>query len=86
MDCKKAQLGEGNMTPSEQARADAMADAETLRLACRDLLGWSLYPRTLDAGYAIDWPQGDLATLAYHHAFLSARAAFCAVPGLRGDR
>lgn len=73
------------MTASEQARADAMADAETLRpwLLSR---GWgdtssarSLY---LGAGF----PPLDDPRHAGRVARARARAAFRAVPGLRGGR
>jgi hypothetical protein len=71
------------MTLSEQARADAMADAETLRN-----YGWqtggdlnSLLHR---CGSFSRWaPQGPRFVDA---AIYAASAAFRAVPGLRGDR
>jgi hypothetical protein len=78
------------LSPSEQARADAMADAETLRLNAytSDLC--------LAAGHGgrcaqrLRFPLGERGGLlgspedfAQHHALFAARAAFRAVPGLR---
>ncbi len=72
------------MTASEQARADALADAETLlgnlpvaRIPW-DLLRLRMEVTTLSR-------RGLLAALDRHGQDL-ARAAFRAVPGLRGDR
>lgn len=69
--------GRSNLMPA----ADALADAETLRLAWRDILSWS-DPRIFDATYGMEWPGGQPAGAAA----VSARAIFRAVPGLRGDR
>jgi hypothetical protein len=79
------------MTTSEQARADAMADAETFMR----VLG-ICYPVSKDsygAAYHAQWcaeqaliessPNGRIQC-AYAYAAASARAAFRAVPGLRG--
>ena len=77
------------MTKSEQARADALADAETLRLVVTSmsppgpLKGVALW--TVRAG----WPTGlrvEFARQPYKSARKHARAAFRAVPGLRCDR
>jgi hypothetical protein len=86
------------MTSSEQARADAMADAETLRLwaASRpmpiDDFDWFAYPAevavlrcvvTTDPGGAGLWnyrPETHAEDVCR-----AARAAFRAVPGLRGE-
>lgn len=72
------------MTPSEQARADAMADAETLRLAWRDLCGWPKDPCIFE-GWLKSGSGWD-RQFARATARQSAHAAFRAVPGLRGDR
>jgi len=82
------------MTKSEQARADALADAETLRRnarlpghgltcyralrACNEYAEWALV-------YGVDGGVEDFADCAADHWRLSARAAFRAVPGLRGE-
>ena len=75
--------GEGEVTQSEQARADALADAETLRR------NWA-HRGTLDEPSSFNalltnllWEsdpaeRGWLANLAAHCAFLT-------VPGLRGE-
>lgn len=64
------------MTTSEQARADAIADAETLRL-------FPLFARDLSAGVRLRlFIDPHLAD--YRTAVSRARAAFRAVPGLRG--
>lgn len=81
------------MTASEQARADSMADAETLRLALHDC-GESILWNTRAM---LDWmraylPYGGHAEnpKALDHvstyAGFAARAAFLAVPRLRGER
>lgn len=69
------------MTASEQARADAMADAETLRINAR--LGATLTHgnSVINSAKRTDW---QAPTLAYCRAVEAARAAFRAVPGLRG--
>jgi hypothetical protein len=82
------------MSASEQARADAFADAATLRLFMRDgrhfcglgtCLGWSLSFQ--DLGHGV---RKHLARRWYERAAKSAesaaRAAFEYIPGLRGDR
>lgn len=81
------------MTPSEQARSDAMADAETFMR----VLGICCYPMSKEAyssAYHAQWcaeralieshPNGRIQC-AYAHAAAAARAAFRAVPGLRGE-
>lgn len=67
------------MTKSEQARADALADAETLR--------WIRQRNPVNADqlvhglrFAAPWPEEIIFSEARH----AARAAFRAVPGLRG--
>lgn len=93
------------MTKSEQARADAMADVETLRLAheseagfsescwcvgpsgerhlpCCDLLdsfAWASISRLQRSVHGVD------SDMWADSALESARAAFRAVPGLRGS-
>ena len=81
------------MTSSEQARSDAMADAETLRLYARDGMLYNGTPRQQgwelrligDPSYGVRrhirrrWAQR-AAAAALH----SARFVFRAVPGLRG--
>jgi hypothetical protein len=71
------------MTASEQARADALADAETLMLAlyAPDPHGWAR-----SFGF-----KGGLGRVYFHGTALensraAASAAFRACPGLRGDR
>ena len=74
------------MTPSEQARADAIADATTLRLAVR--------PSSATAEEAYRLGGWVIAHLANHVdrgeavrlAVAAAHAAFRAVPGLRDDK
>jgi hypothetical protein len=73
------------MTPSEQARADAMADAETLRRNVR-----VTDRKRIKALGDIDRLSGSLRTFMgrnedadYKEAQGAARAAFRAVPGLR---
>lgn len=76
------------MTSSEQARADAIADAETLRLYTdpRPRLKDQRCQRLCDAEF-----YGKRAVLdmdehrAYYDGKGAARAAFRAVPGLRGE-
>ncbi|HEX6038889.1 hypothetical protein [Longimicrobium sp.] len=68
---------------SNQGRMDAEADAAQLRIAWRDT--WGTEGRIFDATYAMDWPQGPDCRAAKHHATISARAVFIAVPGLRDD-
>ena len=63
------------MTSSEQARADAMADAETLR---RFLL------REHGLNAADDIRLASNGQVVMLHPEEAARAAFRAVPGLRG--
>jgi hypothetical protein len=64
---------------SYQARADAMADAETLRRALRA----SVPPYTWRFSFlAIDWRRHGLDSV---HAQRVAHAAFRAVPELRGE-
>lgn len=64
------------MTASEQARADAMADAETLRLNCRKAWDVAYTGTQLVASGRIHSP---LRT----HQLLAM--AYRAVPGLRGE-
>ena len=86
------------MSKSEQARADAMADAETylgilfdnggerLRIDLRDerLNVW----RAQNSGFAsvVSYSLYPEPVRSAQFARLAARAAFRAVPGLRGDR
>jgi len=71
------------MTKSEQARADAMADAETLRLYVLRNADLAHADRQASALRTI---QAELAQkgLTAKNAQRIARAAFRAVPGLRG--
>lgn len=61
--------------------ADAMADAETLRLH-----GMPGDIREYGATAALLLYTTEMVDAAPHYARLEARAAFRAVPGLRGDR
>jgi hypothetical protein len=90
------------MSASEQARADAMADAATLRLVSEDISehcwngSWDFNPcRTcLDAVQALrlgaEWSERDmwrfLVEATVEFYAQEASAAFRAVPGLRGAR
>lgn len=79
------------MSPSEQARADALADAETLQ---RNWWASPGAPFVHEPGIAADhgmrvahriamgWD--DAASITFY-AHLAARAAFRAVPGLREE-
>jgi hypothetical protein len=75
------------VSPSEQARADAMADAETLRRVAAsmphigDQMSWELVEAG-NNGASSRFPDTAYMTTR----FVAARAAFRAVPGLRGDR
>ncbi len=73
------------MTASEQARADALADAETLEwfLFSHD---WKAYKALLHVGNLGMESTDRLSGSSPRYAFHAARAAFRAVPGLRGDR
>ncbi len=83
------------MNASEQARADAMADAETLYQFAwerdhgrvlknrSDLRKGIFHPR--DAG-AVCWAQAAEPDATYDYWRCAARGTFRAVPGLRGDR
>ena len=73
------------MTPSEQARADAMADAETLRLHDYRKVrhSWGAFPAIHEA--SMYPPLCSDPEIAYMSAVLHARAAFRAAPGLRGE-
>jgi len=89
------------MTPSEQARADAMADAETLRAFQRDPYPPNFLIRTFAPNaYATEcgalrcgvdaslWARGhfyETERALVDDATHVARAAFRAVPGLRGE-
>lgn len=75
------------MTSSEQARADAMADAETLRRIAQELRHGTI-PERVAAAFGLH------ARTAIHHGWRAqsaqesrkaAHAAFCAVPALRGE-
>jgi ketosteroid isomerase-like protein len=72
------------MSPSEQARADALADAETLRM------DWDAMMRSASLKTSGTYTPDVLVTLhpttVAREARDMARAAFRAVPGLRGDR
>lgn len=78
------------MTTSEQARADAMADAETLRRVC---FGSGSLANDLAVQASSEGTRAGLVatgkvwcgTSAYDYARFAAHAAFRAVPGLRGD-
>ena len=69
------------MTTSEQARADALADAETLRQFWMDA-----HPleRDRSTDYLTFLSAPDTLGLAQFMARGAARAAFRAIPGLRG--
>jgi hypothetical protein len=86
------------MTSSEQKRADAMADAETLRVVAADVAGCPIdtfearnheaervlrLRNPLDLGYTLY--TRNAPAIAAQEARLEARAAFRAVPGLRGE-
>ncbi len=81
------------MTASEQARADALADAETLQEYLRRLpLGSLLRPGMSGLGLCGS-SHGVRKAIARGHLNVAARrasaaahAAFRAVPGLRGER
>jgi hypothetical protein len=76
------------MTSNEQARADALADAETLRL-----VAWAVRPNGQvfyycdEAMMAGDACRANLDSDYYAplRASIAARAAFRAVPALRGE-
>ena len=69
------------MTLSEQARADAMADAETLRWFLRQYL--SPFDWRFRSGLCYRYPRrGSLPDPV--HSIHAAHAAFLAIPGLRG--
>jgi len=75
------------MTSSEQARADAMADAETLWRNTE-----SYYDHAFLAARAGQWIQLSLAgdyraahVIPHQFAQVAANEAFLAVPGLRGE-
>jgi hypothetical protein len=83
------------MTPTEQARADAMADAETLRWAVQGVGGGPLVDASLQGGRAVravlkidsgndGGCHNPIQAAAWAES--AARAAFRAVPGLRGDQ
>jgi len=97
------------MTPSEQRRADAMADAETqvVHIRGRQLARGNQWyrdrstdgpgyrtlcgaaPTVYDVRYhekAHDWTRDDGVHFLPCSDCIAARAAFRAVPGLRGDR
>lgn len=78
------------MTASEQSRKDAMLDAETLRTEWdRHNLSIALWTdarpgytvRAPSIGVPPEWTVDEIVT----GAILAARAAFRAVPGLRGE-
>lgn len=74
------------MTKSEQARADAMADAETLRLLVN---GYDCLERLLLVAAETSlppalWPPQSALSYLHHVARSKARAAFRIAPGLRG--
>lgn len=81
------------MSASEQARKDAMADAETLRSIVLPYgcgAGFE-YAHALSYAYCAEIvaPLGlgrEDGNRAYYHARWAARHAFTAVPGLRDDR
>lgn len=68
------------MTTSEQARADALADAETLRL---NLHSGDIAIASVEGDLAAVYPEAE-SGFAARCAKRAARAAFRAVPGLRG--
>lgn len=74
------------LTPSEQSRADAFADAETLRrFALLDLEPCSWRRKAITrSGYGLVIDTPEWPSWAAREATLKARAAFRAVPGLRG--
>lgn len=66
------------MTTTDQARLDAIADADTLRLvACTEATSWYNVQLHLAADGA--------TSLCRVNASLAARQAFRAVPALRGE-
>lgn len=69
------------LTTSEQARADAMADADTLRLVTIDLTGTDPTWGSVRLAHS----RRRLMSPVYdgQDAALAAHAAFLAVPGLR---
>lgn len=80
-----------HMSPSKQARADALADAETLRLVAfgetdrrkvRRLTQFYLGEVNAHINAALGWFGFDEEMLAYS-AEEAARAAFRAIPGLK---
>jgi len=73
-----------SLTQSEQARADAMADAETLRRWLRSSMPSSAW--RFDSGLCYRWPSKRIPVPDPISAMCRARAAFRACPGLRGDR
>ena len=70
------------MTRNEQARADAMADAETLRLNDGRRILTARAASSERFAWLMDGGHGDPAGLAR----FCAHRAFRSVPGLRGDR
>ena len=79
------------MNKSEQARADAIADAETLlsnapALMAERLMAGAENRADHQALYALYWDLNALAVgLPAEMAEAAARAAFRAVPGLKGE-
>jgi hypothetical protein len=82
------------MTSSEQARADALADAETLRRLVESMHGVASCPQAPALLFGIPRYCSDVFMgikqgtpwFAARGARRAAWAAFRAVPGLRGDR
>jgi hypothetical protein len=73
------------VTTSEQARADAWADAETLRMALPPFLDWHIMNNSLSAYDFMRNPNPEAFAHVATYATWAARAAFRAVPGLRGE-
>lgn len=72
-----------SLSTSEQARADAMADAETLRTIALDPLGNGLTWPVDSEPYRLCSAILDLPRWGQANARDLAHAAFAAVPGLR---
>jgi hypothetical protein len=75
------------MTATEQARADAMADAETLLRVSEEGYYSELFQAPRYGDWAIRSLAGHISAFATPDVYAqrAARAAFRAVPGLRGE-
>jgi len=74
------------MTKSEQRRADAIADAETLRRVALELNGHGRLHGTALWVVRAAWSLNEHVRHPFTSGRKHARAAFRAVPALRGDR